>query len=145
MTDSVDKIYEKAWVGLTRGHQAILVKIEGALRQADLPSLSWYDVLLELSRDETAGMRALELESKLLLPQYGLSRLLDRIEKAGYIERQVCKADRRGKVLYITQSGEDIRQRMWPIYQKAILDILGKKLSKKEAEQFVLTLSKLRV
>ncbi len=145
MTDSVDKIYEKAWVGLTRGHQAILVKIEGALRQADLPSLSWYDVLLELSRDETAGMRALELESKLLLPQYGLSRLLDRIEKAGYIERQVCKADRRGKVLYITQSGEDIRQRMWPVYQKAILDILGKKLSKKEAEQFVLTLSKLRV
>jgi DNA-binding MarR family transcriptional regulator len=107
--------------------------------------LSWYDVLLELSRDETAGMRALELESKLLLPQYGLSRLLDRIEKAGYIERQVCKADRRGKVLYITQSGEDIRQRMWPVYQKAILDILGKKLSKKEAEQFVLTLSKLRV
>ncbi len=145
MTDSVDKIYEKAWVGLTRGHQAILVKIEGALRQADLPSLSWYDVLLELSRDEAAGMRALELESRLLLPQYGLSRLLDRIEKAGYIERQVCKADRRGKVLYITQSGEDIRQRMWPVYQKAILDILGKKLSKKEAEQFVLTLSKLRV
>jgi DNA-binding MarR family transcriptional regulator len=144
MTDSVDKIYEKAWVGLTRGHQAILVKIEGALRQADLPSLSWYDVLLELSRDETAGMRALELESKLLLPQYGLSRLLDRIEKAGYIERQVCKADRRGKVLYITQSGEDIRQRMWPVYQKAILDILGERLSKKEAEQFVHTLSKLR-
>lgn len=144
MTDSVDKIYEKAWVGLTRGHQAILVKIEGALRQADLPSLSWYDVLLELSRDETAGMRALELESKLLLPQYGLSRLLDRIEKAGYIERQVCKADRRGKVLYITQSGEEIRQRMWPVYQKSLLDILGERLSKKEAEQFVQTLSKLR-
>lgn len=145
MTDLNDEIYEAAWVSLVRGHQGVLGRIETALQSADLPPLSWYDVLLELSRSRETGVRAFELESRLLLPQYGLSRLLDRIEKAGYIERRVCEDDRRGKLLFITQSGEDIRQRMWPIYQKAILDILGKKLSKKEAEQFVLTLSKLRV
>ena len=145
MTVLNDEIYEAAWVSLARGHQGVLGRIETALQSADLPPLGWYDVLLELSRSRETGVRAFELECRLLLPQYGLSRLLDRIEKAGYIERRVCKDDRRGKLLFITQSGEDIRQRMWPVYQKAILDILGKKLSKKEAEQFVLTLSKLRV
>lgn len=145
MTNLDDDIYETAWITLARGHQAVLDKIENALKSAELPPLGWYDVLLELSRSEGEGVRAFELESRLLLPQYGLSRLLDRIEKAGFLERQVCKSDRRGKHLYITRSGEAIRKKMWPVYQKAIMDIFEKKISRTEAVKFIQTLSKLRV
>lgn len=138
------ELYEKAWVQLSSGHQLVLETIETALRLADLPPLSWYDVLLELSRVDDGGLRALELEGRLLLPQYGLSRLLDRIEKAGYIVRQVCKEDRRGKVLFITEAGDEIRRRMWPVYKKAIEDSIGGKLTKTEAAKFIQLLTKIR-
>ena len=39
-----------AWVGLMRAQQTALLKIERALREAELPPLAWYDLLWELDR-----------------------------------------------------------------------------------------------
>ena len=127
-----------------RAQHAALSRVEKALKQAELPALVWYDVLLELSRDpDGGGLRPFEIERKMLLPQYGLSRLLDRIERAGYIRREVCVEDGRGQIVFMTTAGKDLMQRMWPVYEAAIQEAVGEPLTKREAEDLHGLLGKL--
>ncbi|NNF77083.1 MAG: MarR family transcriptional regulator [Rhizobiales bacterium] len=123
-----------AWTGLWRAQGRILGAVEGALKDAGLPPLSWYDVLIELERAGEDGLRPFELERAILLPQYGLSRLLDRIERDGYLQRRPCPEDRRGLNIVITAEGKALRKRMWPVYGAAIKDKLENKLSDAELE-----------
>ncbi len=123
----------RAWIALMRAQHQVRSKVEAALKKGDLPSLSWYDVLWELERGAEVGTRPYELEQHLLLPQYGLSRLLNRMETAGYIERHPCDEDGRGHVITITKFGKDTRQKMWPLYAAALQDGFGSKLNDQEA------------
>jgi len=140
MTSALD-INESVWVGLVRAHQAVLASIETSLKEANFPPLSWYDVLLELERAGADGTQAFVLGEKLLLPQYGLCRLLERIEKAGYLKRTRCDKDGRAQVLLITKAGVEIRQQIWEVYSAAIQRSIGQKLSLTDAE----TLAKILV
>jgi len=132
-----------AWARLLRAHNVALSTVEGALKDADLPPLAWYDALLEIERSGEEGIRPYELERRLLLPQYGLSRLLDRIEAAGYLDRQPCPDDGRGQVLVITASGKKMRKEIWPIYRIAIAKAVGSRLTIGEAKSLAGLLGKL--
>jgi DNA-binding MarR family transcriptional regulator len=121
----------RTWARLTKAQQTALAAIEQALKSAKLPPLAWYDVLLELER-AGGSLRPFELEREMLLAQYNLSRLVDRLERAGYVERRVCKDDRRGQVIEITPAGKAIRRRMWSVYGPAIQAAVGNHLSPKE-------------
>jgi DNA-binding MarR family transcriptional regulator len=132
----------RAWARLVKAQQAVLVAVESELKAAGLPPLAWYDVLLELSHRD-AGLRPFALEQKLLLAQYNLSRLLDRLERAGYIERQTCPEDRRGQIVAITTSGRALLKRMWPTYRAAIARHVGAKLREGEAARLASLLGKL--
>jgi DNA-binding MarR family transcriptional regulator len=134
MKPNPSKTVVRAWARLTKAQQMALTAIEQALKAAELPPLAWYDALLELERAEENGLRPFELEREMLLAQYNLSRLVDRIEKAGYLERRACDDDGRGQVLVITAAGKHIRRRMWPVYAAAIQSALGEHLSEKQAE-----------
>lgn len=117
------------WVRLLRAHNASLAAVDAALKRAGLPPLTWYDVLLELERGGDAGLRPFELQTSLLLPQYGVSRLIDRIEKAGYLKKMDCVEDGRGQVLIITPTGCELRRSMWLVYGPAIERVVGNKLT----------------
>lgn len=124
----------RAWARLLAAQQLALTSIERALKDADLPPLAWYDVLLELDRVGAAGLRPFELERSMLLAQYNLSRLIDRIERAGYVQRRACEDDGRGQLLTITPAGKALRRRMWPVYAKAIEAAIGQHLSATQIE-----------
>lgn len=122
-----------AWVRLMKAQQMALNHIERSLKGAKLPPLVWYDVLLEVERAGPAGLRPFELERAMLLAQYNLSRLVDRIELAGYVARQTCEDDGRGQLIVITPAGQALRKRMWPIYAGAIESAVGSKLTTEKA------------
>lgn len=132
-----------AWARLVRVPQAVLAAVEADLKAAGLPPLSWYDALLELARTK-AGLRHFELEQRMLLAQYNLSRLVDRLESAGYLNRRPCPEDGRGQVLRITRSGRALLKRMWPHYGAAIDRHVGTRLSKAEAAQLAALLGRLQ-
>lgn len=133
----------RAWTRLLLAQRAALSEVESALKGAGLPPLTWYDVLLELGRNGEKGVRPFELERELLLPQYGLSRLLDRMESAGYVERRPVEGDGRGQMIVITKAGEAIRQRMWPVYAGSIEAAVGTHLTGDEAMTLADLLQKL--
>jgi DNA-binding MarR family transcriptional regulator len=134
MTDTSTKPAVRAWARLMKAQQLALAAIEQALKKAALPPLAWYDVLLEVERAGPDGLRPLDLERAMLLAQYNLSRLVDRIERAGYVERRACEEDRRGQLIAITDKGKVIRRKMWPVYARAIEAAIGRHLSTKQAD-----------
>ena len=123
----------RAWARLQRAQQDALTGIETALKGAGLPALSWYDVLLELERVRDKGLRPMELERRMLLPQHGISRLIDRMTAAGYLERKPCADDGRGHFVVATKAGKALRAKMWPVYSGAIAGTIGSKLTDREA------------
>ena len=122
------------WTGLIRASERALSRIEDSLSAADLPPLSWYDALLEIEKEGADGVRPFALKERLLMPQYGTSRLLGRIERAGYIHRVACDGDGRGHVVQITKAGKAIRKAMWPIYQQCLIDIFESQIDVDEAD-----------
>ena len=134
MSSKPSEITIRAWARLMRAQQLVLASIERDLKVARLPPLVWYDVLLEVERAGEAGLRPFELERGMLLAQYNLSRLIDRIEHAGYVERRSCEDDGRGQLVAITDRGKAIRRKMWPVYARAIEAAVGRHLSPKQAE-----------
>lgn len=109
-----------AWARLVRAQQLLLEQIEADLKHAGLPGLAWYDVLLELQRQGSIGLRQYELAAAVLLKKHNLSRLLDRLSNAGLIERLECDSDKRGSLVVITGDGRAMLKKMWRVYARAL-------------------------
>jgi len=123
------------------GTQPLAVRaIERRLADAGQPPFAWYDVLLELER---AGGRERigALAEKLVVEPYNMTRLLDRLERAGLLRRERATGDRRGAVAVLTDAGRTTRRRMWPLYEKAILDVFSS-LSDSDAENLTRIMKK---
>src|SRR5580765_6423253 len=105
-----------AWARLLKASAKLLALAERDLKEADLPPLAWYDALLELHRTRPDGLRPGDLQRLMLLPQYNVSRLVDRLEESGYAMRRPHPQDGRGQMLQITDAGTDLIKRMWDVY-----------------------------
>ncbi|MCI4663452.1 MAG: MarR family winged helix-turn-helix transcriptional regulator [Neomegalonema sp.] len=133
-----------AWTGLAAVGRSLVEEIERDLKAADLPPLGWYDALLEIERAAPDGVRPHDLGARLLLPQYGASRLLDRMVRAELIVKKTCYTDGRGQWIFITEQGRKMRQRMWPVYEAALRRNLQERLSVSELESLAALTKKLR-
>ena len=118
----------QAWARLVKAQHKVLGSVEADLKKAGFPPLAWYDVLLALRRSQNKGLRHLEIEAQLLLAQHNVSRLVDRLQNAGLVERQRAAEDGRGQFVTITPDGRDLLRRMWPTYRAAIARHVGRKL-----------------
>jgi DNA-binding MarR family transcriptional regulator len=132
-----------AWARLVRVQQALLAAVEADLKEEGFPPLAWYDALLELARAPDGKLRPLELEKAMLLPQYGMSRLVDRLENAGLAQREACPVDGRGQMVAVTPTGRSLQKKMWETYAAAIERHVGAKLTPAQAEQLGTLLHKL--
>ena len=75
--------------------------------------------------------------------QYGTSRLLDRIAKAGLVTREDVIGDGRGQIIRLTPKGIETRKEMWPIYAEMLIKSVQQKLSQPELDELVRLLGKL--
>src|SRR3981189_2373699 len=92
-----------AWALLLSANSSRLERIETSLAAADLPPLAWYDVLWELEKAPDGRLRMHEIADHTVLSRSNLTRLADRLENAGLIEREICADDRRGAYCVITR------------------------------------------
>ena len=124
-----------AWVALFRASAGLVAAVQADVKKGGCPPVEWYDVLWELEQAAECGRRPFELKGRLLLAQYNLSRLIDRLASAGLVEKQPCPGDGRGHMLRITDAGKRLRQQTWPVYQAAILRHVGAHLTVAEAKE----------
>jgi DNA-binding MarR family transcriptional regulator len=122
-----------AWAVLLTAHATLVEKIEIALGEANLPPLAWYDVLWELEKAEGGKLRMHELARRVVLSRSNLTRLADRLEKAGLVAREETPSDRRGYHLVITRTGLAMRKKMWPVYEAAIEHLFSRHITVEDA------------
>jgi DNA-binding MarR family transcriptional regulator len=132
--------YERAWVALQHFGAQALEHVEAELKSEGFPSLEWYDVLWALEREGPQRQR--DLANHILVARYSLSRLVDRMEGEGLVERKQCAEDLRGQMVVLTDAGRALRKRIWAAYGPALQATMGK-LSASEAAQLAALLSKL--
>ena len=134
----------KAWGRLMRVSRQLIETAEDALKAAGLPPLAWYDVLHELAEAGEGGLRPFELVDRLLLAQYGVSRLLARLEAESLVEKLSVSEDGRGQTVRITASGREMRRRIWAVYGASIAELMGDKLPAKDLGTLSALLGRLR-
>jgi len=142
MTKKLSEEAIQAWIQLHHTHRLLLERVEKALKDAGLPPLSWYDVLLELHREKPAGLRQYEIGEKILLGKHNLSRLIDRLEKNNLVARYACVEDGRGNRIKITGKGIKMMKKIWPVYSQSIQENFGDKLAPFEFVKLQKTLKK---
>jgi DNA-binding MarR family transcriptional regulator len=100
----------QAWVGFLRAYRAVVGDLDAQLEWHHHLPLSEFEVLLTLDRSPDRPLRMSELADAVLLSRSGLTRLVDRLEQGGFVERFRCPSDRRGMHAAITASGRDVLQ-----------------------------------
>ena len=74
-----------------------------------------------------------ELAAAIVLSRSGLTRLVDRLERAGLLCRQPDPSDRRGAFAVLTDEGLAALRRTWPVYARGIAEHFARHLSDEEA------------
>src|SRR5437764_10058404 len=97
----------RAWRGLLRVHAALSKALDAQLEAEHGLPLTSYEVLMYLSDAPGGKMRMHDLASSVLLSRSGLTRLVDRLERDGYLERCSCAHDARGAFAVLTPAGRD--------------------------------------
>jgi DNA-binding MarR family transcriptional regulator len=110
----------RTWRAFLTAHARVTRAISRELVAAGLPDLGWYDVLWALHRAPDRRLRVSELAHEVVLSPTGMSRLVDRVEAAGYVQREADPRDRRALQIVLTDAGVDALRRMWPVYAAGI-------------------------
>jgi DNA-binding MarR family transcriptional regulator len=96
----------QAWVALLRAHAASTRRFNAELVAEHGLTLNDYEVLLHLSRAEDRRLRRVDLAERVLLTPSGITRLLEGLERNGYVERASCESDARVTYAQLTDDGE---------------------------------------
>jgi DNA-binding MarR family transcriptional regulator len=105
-----------AWRAVVTSHAAVTERVQRALAAADLPPLSWLELLWATERSPNGRPRMSELAERLTLSRGGITKLVDRLEDAGYLKRVACTDDRRSLQVALTAAGERMLEEMRAIY-----------------------------
>jgi len=96
-----------AWVALLRGHAALTRSLNAQLVADHGLTINDYEVLLRLSRAPDRRLKRVELAQSVVLTPSGITRLLDGLETAGWVEKAACDTDARVTYAVLTATGED--------------------------------------
>ncbi len=94
-----------AWLHFLRGHAAVTRRLNTELLAGHDLTLSDYEVLLHLARAPERALRRVDLASRVVLTPSGITRLLDGLERAGFVEKRACESDGRVSYAVLTDRG----------------------------------------
>jgi DNA-binding MarR family transcriptional regulator len=122
-----------AWRGFIEAHTRVLTRLASELQEEQGLPLTWYDVLIQLSEADGQRLRMHELAERVLLSQSGLTRLVDRLETEGLVERTRCADDGRGLFAELTTAGLDTLRRTYPTHLRGVREWFSDQLTDEES------------
>lgn len=117
--------YLSAWSALLRLHAALVPVLDAELIEATGLPLGWYDVLLELNAADGRRLRMAELGEVAVLSRTRVSRVVDELERAGYVSRVPNPDDGRSSFAQLTPAGQTAFRTAAPVYLRSIRHHLG--------------------
>lgn len=116
------------------GHARVAATLDRELQDERGLSLSSYEVLVHLSEAPDRRLRMNELAGRASLSRSGLTRLVDRLQADGLVDRKGCPEDRRGSYAELTSAGERVLEEAWPVHVRGVRKHFVGRLSADEIE-----------
>jgi DNA-binding MarR family transcriptional regulator len=110
----------ETWRSFLVAHAQIRRQLERELQAEQSLGLGEYEVLLLLARAEDRQLRMSELADRLVLSRSGVTRLVDRLNAEGLVERTSCDTDRRGAWATLTGAGHERLRRAAPTHLRGV-------------------------
>lgn len=132
----------RAWLALLEVESRLADGLAKRLEAGAGIALPRYDVLFQLA-EHGGSLRMSELADKVLLSRSGLSRLIDRMEADGLVERREHPVDGRGASAVITTAGRKVLRKAIPVARDYIIERFASRLTRAEARALYTTLEKL--
>ena len=126
-----------AWSALVAVYQSVLHDVVRALENDAGIDSGVFSALAYFARAEPAGRMRLSELHELMHPRYsqpGLSRLVQRMEADGLVERRADPDDGRATVLVMTRAGRARFAKADAVYRSALRKEFGRHLSTAEAQ-----------
>lgn len=109
-----------AWRAFLFAHAQVRRQLERELQAEQGMSLAEYEVLLFLAYAAERRRRMSELADLMVLSRSGATRLVDRLQAGGLVERVTCDTDRRGQWAQLTDAGYRRLRRASPTHLRGI-------------------------
>jgi DNA-binding MarR family transcriptional regulator len=133
----------RAWVRFLRAHAAVTRCLSADLVNQHGLTLNDYEVLLHLARSPDRRLRRVDLAESVLLTPSGITRLLDGLERAGFVERAQCDSDARVSYAKLTDAGYAKLREAGSTHVAGIEGIFSERLSESELQRLAELLGRL--
>ncbi len=128
---------------LVEAHAKLTHLLNEELEAAVGLPLLWYGVLLHVGRSPEGYRPMSELVNATAFTSGGVTRLVDRMERAGYVERRPCPTDRRVQYVGLTDRGRAMLERATEVHLRGIQEHVMDVLEAEEVAELDATLAKL--
>jgi DNA-binding MarR family transcriptional regulator len=122
-----------AWQMFFETHAAVYARLEAALQAGHGLSLRWYDVLLQLHAAPAGRLTMRDLGRAVVISKSGLTGLVDRMQRAGLVERGDDPGDRRVVHVTLTPAGADAYRRARGDHRRAVAEVFLRHIDAGEA------------
>lgn len=125
----------EAWIRFLRAHAAITRQLSARLEAQHGLTLSDYDVLVQLYHAPEQALRRVDLARTVLLTASGITRLLDGLERSGWVEKKSCQSDARVSYASLTKAGCAKFEEASASHRADIEELFGSNFSAAEHKQ----------
>jgi DNA-binding MarR family transcriptional regulator len=134
-----------SWVSFLRAHAAITRELSAQLQREHGLTLNDYEVLLHLSYAEGGMLRRVDLAERVLLTASGITRLLEGLERCGYVSKETCESDARVSYAKLTPEGRAKLRVAGATHLRGIDDLFVSRYSRSELATLAELLARLPV
>jgi DNA-binding MarR family transcriptional regulator len=122
-----------AWQMFFEAHAAVYARLEAQMQSDHGLSLRWYDVLLQLRNAPGGRLTMRDLGRAVVISKSGLTGLVDRMERAGLVERGGDPDDRRVVHVTLTPAGAEVYGRARADHRRAVSEVFLRHVDAREA------------
>lgn len=125
---------DQTWAQLLRAHSALTRRFSSELLSAHGLTLNGYEVLLHLAHAPDRRLRRVDLAESVLLTASGITRLLEGLERSGYVSRAASEQDARVTYAVLTDEGYEKLRSAAPTHVGGIRDLFAEQFTNDELE-----------
>ena len=131
------------WTRFLKAHSAISRRLERDLATEHGLTLSDYDVLLQVAHAPERRLRPVEIARAVVLTRSGITRLVQGLERAGFVERIDCPDDARGFLVSLTPAGLELVRSARETHLEGVAELFSDRYSDEELETLSALLERL--
>jgi DNA-binding MarR family transcriptional regulator len=124
----------RAFVSFLRAHAAVTRRLDRELVAEHGLTINDYEVLLRLARAPERMMRRVDLAQQVLLTPSGITRLLDGLQRCGFVEKAACDSDARVVYAKLTEEGAEKLEQASESHFASIRATFCERMSSKELD-----------